>query len=432
MRPARVRDAVAVLWSRTSDRSSSRRLRAALGVVVLVVALAAVAYVATRDTSDDRARDEVVASVRELVTAAAVVPDLRGPRLCDRLTAGTRERLDALLELSSTSEARRGCSVAVAEVPWRLRPITADRDRTDADTWDVRIDGDRAVVDRGGEGVLRLARIAGRWQADLEADPAWAHRLVVAEACTRAGRSAAGVVPPRGTVSSLRAYFARNARILEILARRVGRETPPRGLAATDRRLVEATTVAARRFRTAAARVSADPDRLTSVLRRVSPDGYDLVAQLPATVSLRFRRAVGFCFTDTAVIADPKGAARLDRICARAARPLAELGPIRSLADLRAYASAVRAALRPLPGGLNRVLLPRGQEPVREAVLARIRTMSRDATGFAAALRAGGLPSRALAERVELTGVAIDLGLRQLGVRCLVGDGAGAARGTPI
>jgi len=401
-------------------------------VVLLVLALAAVALTTTREPAEDTSREQVVASVRALVGAAAVDPDRGGTALCDRLTAGTRSRLDVLLELSSTNEARRGCAVAVAEGPWRLRPITVDRERSDAEAWDVRIAGDRAVVDRGSGALLRLERIEGRWQADLEADPAWAHRLALAEACTRAGRSAAGVVPPQGTVASLRAYFARNARILEILVRRVRRSPSPRGFAATDRRLVVATTAAARRFRTAAARVSADPDRLLEVLRRVAPDGYDLVAQLPATVSRRFRRAVGLCFTDTAVIADPAGAARLNRICARAARPLGELGPIRSIAGLRAYVAALRSALRPLPGGLNRVLLPRGQEPVRRAVLARIRTMSRDAVRYAAAIRSGGLPSTALAERVELTGISVDLGLRQLGVRCVVGDGGGTARGTPI
>lgn len=404
------------------------------GSWLVVIGLAVAAFAATRDTSGgdparDGARDEVVETVRALVDAAALVPDLRGPGICARLTAGTRERLEALLELSSTNEARRGCSFAVSEVPWRLRPITADRDRKDTEAWEVRIDGDRAVVDRGGAGRLRLE---GRWQADLEADPAWEHRRAVAEACTRAGRSAAGVVPPRGTVPGLRAYLARNARILEILGRRVRRAPGAPGFTVADRRLVAATSLAARRFRTAAARVSDDPDRLADVLRRVAPDGYDLVGQLPATVSRRFRRAVGFCFTDTAVIADARGTARLNRICARAARPLDALGPIRSLAGLRAYVAALRAALRPLPGGLTRVLLPQGQEPVRVAVLARIGTMTRDAVRYAAALRSGGLPSPALARRVELTGVAIDLGLRQLGVQCEVGNGPGPARGAPI
>jgi hypothetical protein len=406
-------------------------------VVLAVLVLGGIAAVVAggRDGGDPDAEREradrraVVVATRALVAAAAVPPEGRGTALCDRLTAGTREQLDALLELASSSPARHGCDVAVAEAPWRLRPITADRERADAASWDVRVAGDRATVDRGGAAPLRLLRVDGRWQADLQEDPVWTHRARLAAACSRAGRAAAGLAPPAGTRAGLREYLGRNARILEILARRVARERSPAGFAAVDRRIASTTRAAARRMRASARSVPADPDRLERLLRRaVDGGGFDLVAQLPGSVSRRFARVVGSCYQDTAVAVDPGGMTRFDRRCERLIGGLLDRPGPRTLPDAAVFYRGVASTLGRVASALRPVLVSRVQEPVVRGVISRVRVVQRIYRGLARDALAGRLPGPEAATRAGFAGTAADLGLRQLGARCSVPEPGGSRR----
>jgi hypothetical protein len=414
--------------------------RRALGIAGLALVLALVAggvaflVLGGGDDEEQRRADDrraVLQVVRDLQGAAQSPPG-SASALCTGVTSRTRDRLERLVAIGTADPQRRGCEAAVAYVPWRLRPITAGRAVAET-SWSVSVDGDRATVRRGPGGVLRHVRAGDTWRADLAADPVWAHRAAVAGACTRAGRSLAGLRLPR-TSSGVRAYARRYAGILETLARRVSREDAPAGLTSVDRGLVRATRRAAARMRRSAQRLAADGGDLRSVLRFPLTGRIDLVSQLPSAVQRRFSRAVGPCFLGTALVADPTGVRRFDRRCTAGMTALIGRLPVDTPSEAATFFAAGRRTIADIARRVGRLDVAAGQVAVRRDTVRGLRRIRAIYGELAADVRARRLPTADLERRLAVEAVAVDLGLNQLGTKCEAREGSagGAALGTPV
>ncbi|MEV4422068.1 hypothetical protein AB0L40_19105 [Patulibacter sp. NPDC049589] len=386
-------------------------------ILVLLAVAGGAAAVLTMGGDDGADRRAAIRGAEAVVRAAALPPAERGDELCDLLTDDSRERLVELVALGTDEPRRQGCAAAVAYVAWRLRPITAGRDVPAAD-WDVDVEGDAATIRRGDTGVLRLERTDDVWRADLAADPVWAHRARVAEACTRAGRTLALQPLPSPTPSGVRRALGLRARALEILARRVARDRPPAVLAASDRRLVRAVRGSARRLRAGARRAGTGLSGALRTLPIRGGDRTELVSQLPVPVARILRKAVGSCYIGTTAVADARGARRIAGRCERTAAELGRLIPVRSAAAAATYFAAVARNLDRVRRGVAQLTPAPGQERIARALRGQIRALVSGTRGLVADIRSGrGFPLVRL-DRLELRADVVDIGVGQLGVLC--------------
>lgn len=418
------------MWRPGPSRPSRGARRALLGLVALALVVGvALGVRALGGGGDDGAqRRAVVRDAEAIVRAAAATPQRRGAQLCERLTNGSRQRLEGLTAIASEVPVERRCATAVAFVAWRIRPITAGR-LAPSSAWRVDLRGDRATVRRGDSGDLRLRRDAGRWRADLEADPVWAHRALVADACTRAGRTLAFQPLPSPTAAGLRRYLDLRARALEILAKRVERARPPASLVAGDRRIVLETRRAARFFRGAARRAGTGSAPALRVLPIRGGNNTELVSQLPVSVAARLRKVVGPCFVGSSALKDPYAARKVAGRCRAAARRIGGALPIRSASDAAAYFDVAAGAFERVRLSLTDVLASVGQQEVAYALQVRLRGLVRATRRVASAIRSGrGLPPSELV-RLQLQADVVDVGVGQLGVLC---DGDFGAEDAPV